>query len=265
MMKPHILVTNDDGIDSPGLLALKQGLMTVGQVSVIAPDHNWSAAGHSKTMHKPLRINKVRLADGDNAYSTDGAPSDCVAMALLGFLQQKIDLVVSGINKGSNMGDDITYSGTVAAAMEAIIWGVPSIAVSLDGYVAEDPDANNFALAARVAAWRGGPARRDGLPAETLLNVNVPNTDETAIQGLEITRLGKRGYQDELIVRTDPFGRRYYWIGGGKPTLVNEPGTDIRAIADSKISVTPIHLDLTNHALIPKLREWKLEWRCSAG
>jgi 5'/3'-nucleotidase len=262
-MKPHILVTNDDGIDSPGLLALKQALTGVGQVSVIAPDHNWSAAGHSKTMHKPLRINKVHLSDGDHAYSTDGAPSDCVAIAVLGFLQQKVDLVVSGINKGSNMGDDITYSGTVAAAMEGIIWGIPSLAVSLDGYVAEEPEMNNFALAARVAACLADQILRDGLPPETLLNVNVPNAEERTITGLEITRLGKRGYQDELIVRTDPFGRHYYWIGGGKPTLINEPGTDIRAIADSKISVTPIHLDLTNHALIPKLQQWKLEWRCN--
>jgi 5'-nucleotidase len=258
-MKPHILVTNDDGIDSPGLLALKQALQSVGQVSVVAPDHNWSAAGHSKTMHKPLRINKVHLADGDHAYSTDGAPSDCVAIAILGYLQQKIDLVVSGINKGSNMGDDITYSGTVAAAMEGIIWGVPAIAVSLDGYVPEEPEANNFPFAANVAARIAARALSDGLPPDTLLNINVPNLEQAAIKGLEITRLGRRGYQDELIVRTDPFGRHYYWIGGGRPTLVNEPGTDIRAIADAKISVSPIHLDLTNHAMISKLKEWKLD------
>jgi len=260
-MKPHILVTNDDGIDSPGLLALKQALAAVGQVSVIAPDHNWSAAGHSKTMHKPLRVNIVHLADGDHAYSTDGAPSDCVAIAILGFLPLKVDLIVSGINNGSNMGDDITYSGTVAAAMEGIIWGFPAIAVSLDGYVPEEPEANNFALAAQVAARIAARILQDGWQTDTLLNVNVPNVEEKDVKGLEITRLGKRGYQDELIVRTDPFGRRYYWIGGGRPTMVNEPGTDIRALADGKISVTPIHLDLTNHALIPKLQEWNLDWR----
>jgi len=260
-MKPHIIVTNDDGIDSPGLLALKQALTGVGQVSVIAPDHNWSAAGHSKTMHKPLRINKVHLADGDHAYSTDGAPSDCVAIAILGFLQQKVDLVVSGINKGSNMGDDITYSGTVAAAMEGVIWGVPAIAVSLDGYVPEEPELNNFALAGQVAARIAARVLRDSWPTDTLLNINVPNVEESEVKGLEVTRLGKRGYRDELIVRTDPFGRHYYWIGGGRPTMVNEPGTDIRALADGKISVTPIHLDLTNHELLPKLKEWNLEWR----
>jgi 5'-nucleotidase len=260
-MKPHILVTNDDGIDSPGLLALKQALTAVGQVSVIAPDHNWSAAGHSKTMHKPLRINKVHLADGDHAYSTDGAPSDCVAIAILGFLQQKVDLVVSGVNKGSNMGDDITYSGTVAAAMEGIIWGVPAIAVSLDGYIAEEPELNNFDLASRIAAKVAARALQEGWQADTLLNVNVPNVEEKQIKGLEITRLGRRGYQDELIVRTDPYGRHYYWIGGGKPTMVNEQGTDIRAIADGKVSVTPIHLDLTNHALIAALEKWQLDWR----
>ena len=260
-MKPHIIVTNDDGIDSPGLLALKQALTTVGHVSVIAPDHNWSAAGHSKTMHKPLRINKVHLADGDHAYSTDGAPSDCVAIAILGFLQQKVDLVVSGINKGSNMGDDITYSGTVAAAMEGITWGVPALAVSLDGYVPEEPELNNFALAGQAAARIAARMLRDGWPSDTLLNLNVPNTEETEVKGLEVTRLGKRGYRDELIVRTDPFGRHYYWIGGGKPTMVNELGTDIRALADGKISVTPIHLDLTNHMLLSNLKDWQLEWK----
>lgn len=258
-MKPHIIVTNDDGIDSPGLLALKQALTSVGQVSVIAPDHNWSAAGHSKTMHKPLRINKVHLADGDHAYATDGAPSDCVAIAILGFLQQKVDLVVSGINKGSNMGDDITYSGTVAAAMEGIIWGVPAIAVSLDGYVPEEPELNNFAQAGQVAAQVAELLMHDNWPTDTLLNVNVPNVEASGIKGWEVTRLGQRGYRDELIVRTDPFGRHYYWIGGGKPTMVNEPGTDIRALADGKISITPIHLDLTNHALLSRLKAWKLE------
>jgi 5'-nucleotidase len=259
-MKPHILVTNDDGIDSPGLLALKQALTNVGQVSVIAPDHNWSAAGHSKTMHKPLRINKVHLADGDHAYSTDGAPSDCVAIAVLGFLQQPIDLVVSGVNSGSNMGDDITYSGTVAAAMEGIIWGVPAIAVSLDHYVPEEPEANNFALAAKAAALVAARVLAESWRADTLLNINVPNQDDKEVVDFEITRLGRRGYQDELIVRTDPFGRHYYWIGGGKPTGVNEPGTDIHALAEGKISVTPIHLDLTNHGVVPKLKAWDLGW-----
>jgi 5'-nucleotidase len=260
-MTPHILVTNDDGIDAAGLLALKQGMAAVGNVSVIAPDHNWSAAGHSKTMHKPLRINKVHMADGDHAYTTDGAPSDCVAIAILGFLGKKVDLIVSGINNGSNMGDDVTYSGTVAAAMEGIIWGVPSIAVSLDGFVAEDPDANNFALAARVAARIAGHMLAGGWTADTLLNINVPNTAMDEVTGLEITRLGRRGYRDELIKRTDPFGRHYYWIGGGKPTLVNEPGTDIRALSEGRISITPIHLDLTDHQAIEDLSNWYLDWR----
>ena len=260
-MTPHILVTNDDGIDGPGLLALKQGMAAVGDVSVIAPDHNWSAAGHSKTMHKPLRINKVHMADGDHAYSTDGAPSDCVAIAILGFLGKKVDLIVSGVNNGSNMGDDVTYSGTVAAAMEGIIWGVPAIAVSLDGFVPEDPDANNFALAARVASRIGERMLAGGWKPDTLLNINVPNRPEHEVAGLEITRLGRRGYQDELIMRTDPFGRHYYWIGGGKPTTVNELGTDIRALSEGRISITPIHLDLTDHQAIEQLSNWYLDWR----
>lgn len=260
-MKPYILVTNDDGIDSPGLLALKQALVAVGDVIVIAPDHNWSAAGHSKTMHKPLRINKVHLADGDHAYSTDGAPSDCVAIGLLGFLKQQVDLVVSGINKGSNMGDDVTYSGTVAAAMEGIIWGVRSVAVSLDGYVPDEPEANNFPLAAQTAARIIARALTEDWPKDTLLNINVPNVDAKEISGLEITRLGRRGYQDELIMRTDPFGRHYYWIGGGKGSIVNAPGTDIHALSEHRISVTPIHLDLTNHPMIAALKKWRLDWQ----
>lgn len=260
-MTPHILVTNDDGIDGPGLLALKQAMAAIGDVSVIAPDHNWSAAGHSKTMHKPLRINKVHMADGDHAYSTDGAPSDCVAIAILGFLGKKVDLIVSGVNNGSNMGDDVTYSGTVAAAMEGIIWGVPAIAVSLDGFVAEDPDANNFALAARVAERIAAHMLAGGWKADTLLNINVPNRPENEVTGLEITRLGRRGYRDELIMRTDPFGRHYYWIGGGKPTLVNEQGTDIRALSEGRIAITPIHLDLTDHQAIEQLSNWHLDWR----
>ena len=261
MRQSHILVTNDDGIDSPGLLALKQALLSAGRVSVIAPDHNWSAAGHSKTMHKPLRINRVRLADGYYAYSTDGAPSDCVAVAILGFLPEKPDLVVSGINKGSNMGDDITYSGTVAAAMEGIIWGCPSMAVSLDNYLPDDPEANNFHIAGRIAARLAPHLLAPDWDHTTLLNVNVPNLPEEEIKGLEITRLGQRGYQDELVERTDPFGRHYYWIGGGKPTRVNRRGTDIHAIAQGEISITPIHLDLTNRRLIKSLKEWQVDWR----
>ncbi len=259
-MNPHILITNDDGIDSPGLLALKRALGRVGRVTVIAPDHNWSAAGHSKTMHKPLRINRVRLADGDYAFSTDGAPSDCVALAILGFLPERPDLVVSGINKGSNMGDDITYSGTVAAAMEGIIWGYPSMAVSLDDYIPDDPEANNFEAAGMIAARLAPYLLSPEWDRATLLNVNVPNLPQEEIKGLEITRLGRRGYQDDLVERTDPFGRHYYWIGGGKPTGVNKRGTDIHAIAHGKISVTPIHLDLTNHRMIGRLKGWGLSW-----
>lgn len=260
MIEHHILITNDDGIDSPGLLALKKALSQVARVTVIAPDHNWSAAGHSKTMHKPLRINKSQLADGSAAYQTDGAPSDCVAIAVLGFLPEKPDLVASGINKGSNMGDDITYSGTVAAAMEGVIWGIPSVAVSLDNFLPDDLEANNFDLAARVAARIVKDLLANGWRNDTALNINVPNLPEEQIRGLDITRLGRRGYQDELITRTDPFGLPYYWIGGGKATGVNDEGTDIWAVAHGKISVTPIHLDLTDRRMLRNLKESNRDW-----
>lgn len=254
----YILVTNDDGISSEGLLALKQALAKVGPVVVVAPDHNWSAAGHSKTMHKPLRIQKVKLPDGDYGYSTDGAPSDCVAIGVLGFLPDQPGLVVSGINKGANLGDDITYSGTVAAAMEGSIFGLPAIAVSLVDY-SPDPEANNFAYAADFAARLAAHVLDNGLGNEVLLNVNVPNLPSEKINGVEITRLGKRVYRDELIERTDPYGRKYYWIGGERPTGIIARGTDIKAIAEGKVSVTPIHLDLTHHRLLKQLRAWDLK------
>jgi len=239
-----------------------QGL---GEAIILAPDHNWSAAGHSKTMHKPLRIHRVRLPDGSLAYTTDGAPSDCVSIAALGFLGWKPDLVVSGINKGSNMGDDVTYSGTVAGAMEGLISGIPALAVSLDGYRPDDPEGNYWDVAARIAAHITEQILQRGWPADTLFNINIPNLPADQIRGLEITRLGWRGYRDELVERVDPFGRPYYWIGAGPATHHNEPGTDIWALAAGKVSITPIHLDLTNHALIRAMGEWHLSLPQSEG
>ena len=251
----YILVTNDDGIDSPGLLALKQALQGVGEVVVIAPDHNWSAAGHTKTMHKPLRVRTLTLPDGDSAFTSDGSPTDCVALGMLGLLPRKPDLVVSGVNLGPNLGDDITYSGTVAAAMEGVIFGIPAIAVSLTAYEGFE----HLNTAARFAAHLARHVLGNGLPCcETLLNVNVPNLSPEKIAGVAITRLGKRIYRDVLIERKDPYDRTYYWIGGEPPTGVAEEGTDIQAIAENKISVTPIHLDLTDHQLISQLQKWQL-------
>ncbi len=249
----RILVTNDDGVDSEGLLALKRALSGVGDTVVIAPNHNWSAAGHTKTMHKPLRVTRVTMADGDMGYSSDGTPSDCVALAMLGLAGERPDLVVSGINKGANLGGDVTYSGTVAAAMESVVNGVPAIAVSQS-----HPRSGDFDLAARFAARLAAAVLANGLDSGVLLNVNVPGVPAAEIRGVLVTRLGKRIYRDTLIERQDPFGRAYYWIGGDEPTGDAEEGTDIWAIANNYISVTPIHLDLTNYALMDRLRGWSL-------
>lgn len=250
----YILVTNDDGVDSEGLLKLKQALATVGEVVVIAPDHNWSAAGHNKTIQKPLRVTQVQLADGDLAYSTDGTPSDCVSLGILGVLERKPDLVVAGINKGPNLGDDVTYSGTVAAAIEAVVSGIPAIAVSLADYYEWE-----FSYAAQFAAQLARHAVDNGLGNDVLLNVNVPNLPKERIAGIEITRLGKRVYRDVLMQSKDPLGRVYYWIGGDVPSGLPVDGTDFTAITENKISITPIHLDLTNHNLIEHLQAWDLK------
>jgi 5'-nucleotidase len=253
-MSLHILVTNDDGVDAPGLLALHKALQEVGEVTVFAPDHNWSAAGHTKTMHKPLRVNQATLPDGTLAYTTTGAPSDCVALVVLGMLEHQPDLVVSGINQGANVGHDITYSGTVAAAMEAVIFGIPALAVSLDSY--QDRD---FVYAARFAARLVKLVLERGLPPNTFLNVNVPAVPQEKIAGIKITRLGKRVYSDKLVERQDPRGRNYYWIGGGLPSGVPEEGTDIWALANNYVSITPLHLDMTEYQMLEELRRWGLE------
>lgn len=256
LSRPYILITNDDGIRSPGLLSLKRALDQIGETVVFAPDHNWSAAGHTKTMHKPLRVAYAELADGSPAFTSNGAPSDCVALALLGILDREPGLVVSGINNGPNLGHDITYSGTVAAAMEAVIFGVPAIAVSLDTY--EPPAPAALEAAASFAARLASAVLEHGLPPGHLLNVNVPNRPAGDLAGVEPTRLGRRVYQDVLVERADPRGRPYYWIGGEAPTGVSEEGTDIGALFQDKISITPIHLDMTAFDLMSEIDQWDL-------
>lgn len=250
----YILVTNDDGVTAPGLLALTQGLRRLGDVVVVAPDRNWSAAGHTKTLHKPLRIENVALADGSSAYSTDGTPSDCVALVMLGLLPDKPALVVSGINPAANVAHDLTYSGTVAAAMEGAINEVPSIAVSID---ADHADGIDFTPAAEIAARIARRVLLNGLPPDTFLNVNVPEIPLDQIRGVRITRLGKRIYRDALVERQDPKGKTYYWIGGESPSGVAEEGTDIGTLAQHCVSITPVHMDMTSHALINHLRPWE--------
>jgi 5'-nucleotidase len=252
----HILVTNDDGVNAPGLLALVQAMRELGSVSVLAPDRNWSASGHVKTLERPLRVKDAILADGSRAFASDGAPSDCVALALLGFTETPIDLVVSGINGGANLGHDLTYSGTVTAAMEAAIGGVPGVAISLDTSP-QIEGALNFGPAAAIARQVVANVFENGLPSGVLLSVNVPYLPLDKIKGVQITRQGLRLYRDQLVRRLDPRGRPYYWIGGEAPSGVPDEGTDIGALADGYVSVAPIQLDLTAHALIEPVRQWK--------
>lgn len=251
----HILVTNDDGVTAPGLLALAQEMRNLGQVTVLAPDHNWSASGHVKTMHRPLRVKETLLADGSPALASDGAPSDCVALAALGLLPEKIDLVVSGINPNANVGHDVTYSGTVTAAMEAAIWGLPGLAVSLNS-----PENHKGLLeygpAARLARLVAVTMLRQGLPEGVLLNLNVPYLPDEQIRGIQVTRQGLRVYRDSLDARLDPRGRPYYWIGGEAPTGVVEEGTDFGALAEGYATLTPLHLDLTAFQALAEIRSW---------
>ncbi len=252
----YILVTNDDGVTAPGLLALKQAMEKIAPVVVVAPDHNWSMSGHAKTMHKPLRVRKVKLADGSDAFTSDGAPTDCVAIVMLGLLGEKPALVASGINPRVNLGQDLTYSGTVSAAMEGTINDVPSLAVSID---AEHDDGIDFSSAAEYAAKVARRVLANGLPNGTLLNLNAPAIPVKDVRGVRITRLGQRIYRDVLIERQDPQGKNYYWIGGEPPTGVEDEGTDIWAVRHKFVSITPVHLDLTSHALIDPLKSWESE------
>ncbi|RCK74305.1 MAG: 5-nucleotidase SurE [Anaerolineae bacterium] len=252
----HILVTNDDGVMAPGLLALVKSMREVGEVSVVAPEQNWSASGHVKTMHRPLRVKEVVLLDGSPALASDGAPSDCVALALLGLVEKPVDLVISGINPNANIGHDVTYSGTVTAAMEAVITGnIPAIAISLDG-----PDNHgaplDFAPAAVIAKQIVRRILERRLPKGVFLNVNVPYLALNHIKGFRVTRQGLRVYRDSLDKRYDPRGRPYYWIGGEAPTAIPEEGTDYGAIAQGYVSITPLQLDLTAQNVLSEMQKW---------
>lgn len=253
----RILITNDDGVYAPGLLALAQELRKLGEVSILAPDHNWSASGHVKTLNRPLRVKPAVLADGSRALACDGAPSDCVALALMGVIETPIDVVVSGINPNANIGHDVTYSGTVTAAMEAAIGGVYGVAVSLDAPENFNGtlDFSTAAVAARVVTTR---LLKLDLPRNVLLNVNIPYLPLNELKGYRISRQGLRIYRDELIKREDPRGRPYYWIGGEAPTGVPDTGTDFGDLKAGFASITPIQLDLTAHDMLPHLRE--VDW-----
>jgi 5'-nucleotidase len=243
---PLILVSNDDGIHSEGLAALAAAVGRHGRVVVVAPDREQSAVSHALTLHRPLRIDELSAG----RYAVDGTPTDCVNLAINGILPVRPALVVSGINKGANLGDDVTYSGTVSAAMEGTLLGVPSIAVSQVGRGPYD-----FRVAAAFAERLVERVLADPLPPDTLLNVNVPQlADGGEPTGVALTRMGRRRYGDAVVEKLDPRGRKYYWIGGEELSFVEEEGTDFHAISTGRISVTPIHLDLTNYASFEALR-----------
>ncbi|MBV7332047.1 5'/3'-nucleotidase SurE [Chloroflexi bacterium TSY] len=254
---PTILLTNDDGVDDPGLFTLKQALDQIGDVIVMAPERNRSAASHAITMHKPMRIRQVSLDDGTLAYACSGNPADCVKLAAGGVLDIQPDLVVSGINSGHNMGIDVYYSGTVACAREAVINGIPALAVS-SVYRTSPPIAmeqiweTTTELTIQVAK---GVLQR-GLPAETLLNLNVPGLPLPDLKGLRITRLGRRSYMQDPVERTDPYGRTYYWTSGGPPIDQPDEMTDVGAVAQGYASLTPIALDATNRKMLDPLENW---------
>jgi 5'-nucleotidase len=265
----RVLITNDDGIQAAGLHALRKALGDLSAIDlhVIAPDSNRSATARSITTRSPLWVEEVSFEDGGTGFATEGTPVDCVRFADLGLLGERPELIVSGINHGSNLGDDITYSGTVAAALEGIVLGIPAIAISQQS-AAREMDFRlgrsfDFSASAALAAEIVGLVARRPLPAGTLLNVNCP-ADEPS--GIEVTRLGKRLYDDELkLVEEDDGGRRRYEIYGFEPSFEDEPGTDLAAVARGRASITPVHFDLTDRGGLDRLRGWDLEAMLSSA
>jgi len=246
-----ILVSNDDGIASEGLAAVRDALASLDDIWVVAPDRDQSAVSHSLTLHRPLRITPVEA----RVFTVDGTPTDCVNLAINTILPERPCLVVSGINRGANMGDDITYSGTVSAAMEGTLLGVPAIAVSLVGR-----DQLDFTTAATFTRQLAAAVLRDRLPPDTLLNVNVPAVPAAEIKGYALTRQGKRNYNNAIVENVDPRGKKYYWIGGDDFHFVEAEGTDFSAVHRGLISITPLHLDLTNYASLRELSTLKVHW-----
>ena len=246
-----ILLSNDDGIASEGLQAAREVLESLDEVWIVAPDRDQSAVSHSVTLQRPLRIEPV----APRVFSVDGTPTDCVNLAINGIMPQRPRLVISGINRGANLGDDITYSGTVSAAMEATLLGVPALAVSLVGR-----EEFHFASAAQFMRGLAATVLQDHLPPDTLLNVNVPGLPAHEIKGFALTRQGKRRYSDAIVEKVDPRGKKYYWIGGDQLDFVDAEGTDFSAIQQGLISITPLHLDLTNYASLRQLEHLRIPW-----
>ncbi|MEW6068590.1 MAG: 5'/3'-nucleotidase SurE [Nitrospirota bacterium] len=250
-----ILVTNDDGINSPGLFSLFEAMKELGNAFIVAPDRERSAVSHSLTMHRPLKVEELKK----HVYTINGTPTDCIAIGANKILRERPVLVASGINKGANLGDDITYSGTVSAAIEGTIMGIPSFAISL--VTGNTHGSLHFDTAARIAAEVGKYILENSLPYDTLLNVNVPNVEINEIKGIKFARQGKRIYDNSIQETFDPYGNKHYWIGGGEPYWEQGEDTDIRAIQEQCISITPIHLDLTNFEAMKFLKErWTLHF-----
>ena len=245
-----ILVTNDDGVHSPGIIALSKAMKNLGDIYIVAPDRERSAAAHSLTMHRPLKAEEIR----EHVFSVNGTPTDCVTLGINKLLPERPHLIVSGINKGANLGDDITYSGTVAAAIEGTIFGIPSIAFSLLANKHYHFETGSF-FASKIADY----VLTHSLPYDTLLNVNIPNKHKQEIQGIQLTRQGKRIYENSIQEMLNPWGEKHFWIGGGKMYWEHGEDTDMEAVQRDFVSITPIHLDLTNHsALMFMMETWKL-------
>jgi 5'-nucleotidase len=245
---PLILVTNDDGIHSPGLIALSRAMKELGKVYIIAPDRERSAVSHSLTLHRPLKVEKL----SEDVFSIDGTPTDCVILAISKLLPERPALVASGINRGGNLGGDITYSGTVSGAIEGTILGIPSFAISL--VTGDEPQPLHFETASVFATRVGRSILEKSLPPDTLLNINVPNTDKSKIFGVKFTRQGKIVYNNAIHEIHDPKGKRHYWLGGSQFHMEREEDSDVQAVHDGYISITPIHLDLTNYEALNFLR-----------
>lgn len=247
----HILVSNDDGILAPGIGLLAEACRGVGHVTVVAPDREQSGTSHSLTLHRPLRA----ALRPDGAYQVDGTPTDCVLLAVNALLPERPSFVFSGVNHGPNMGEDVLYSGTVAAAMEAVSLGIPGVAVSFAGH---DPE-----LLATYGPLLGRLVRQvvavPEFPADTILNVNLPDVPAAEVKGTMVTRLGSRYFSESLTRMQDPWGREIYWIGGGTITWTGGEDSDHWAVSEGHVSVTPLHMDLTNYSLLETVREWRLD------
>ncbi len=250
----RILVSNDDGIDAPGLHALVQELTPFAEVTVVAPDKQQSAVGHAITINLPLRMTRFSRNGEFFGYALNGTPADCVKLGVKFLLKERPDLVISGINHGSNTAVNIIYSGTVSAATEGTILGIPSIAVSLTTYAEAD-----FSYAARFAARLARLVAQRGLPQGTLINVNVPAVAEEQIRGIRITRQGRSSWEDTFDARRDPANREYFWLTGRMNVIDTEDDADQVAIAHNYVSVTPVHYDLTDHEMLNTMKDWEID------